>query len=152
VAAAQLPSGRLSLMFTDIEGSTRLLIERGVGYRDLLAAHHRALRAAIQAHDGIEVGTEGDAFFVVFAEAADALRAAVAAQAAFEDGPVSVRMGVHVGEPELTENGYVGIDVHRAARISAAAHGGQILLSRKTCELAGAAGLVLLDLGEHRLV
>ncbi len=151
MAAAQLPSGRLSLMFTDIEGSTRLLIERGVGYRDLLAAHHRALRAAIQAHDGIEVGTEGDAFFVVFTEAAHALRAAVAAQAAFEDGPVSVRMGIHVGEPELTENGYVGLDVHRAARISAAAHGGQILLSRETRELAGAAGVVLLDLGEHRL-
>jgi predicted ATPase/class 3 adenylate cyclase len=145
-----LPSGRVTLMFTDIEGSTRLLIERGEGYRALLETHHRAIRSAIRASDGVEVGSEGDSFFVVFPDAVAALRAAVAAQAAL-GGEVSVRMGIHTGEPALTEHGYVGLDVHRAARISAAAHGGQILLSRATLELVEGAGIAVRDLGEHRL-
>ena len=145
------PSGRVTLMFTDIEGSTRLLIEHGEGYRALLEAHHSVIRSAIRASGGVEVGTEGDSFFVAFPDAEAALRAAVAAQAALAGGQVSVRMGIHTGEPVLTVHGYVGLDVHRAARISAAAHGGQILLSHATRQLVGGSGIAVRDLGEHRL-
>ncbi len=144
-----LPQGTVTFLFTDIEGSTRLLRELGDGYAGALAEHRRTLRDAFVRHDGVEVDTQGDAFFVVFAKASDALAAAADARAALEDGPVRVRMGLHTGEPAVTNGGYVGMDVHRAARIAAAAHGGQILLSQATRDLVGGAGLR--DLGEHRL-
>jgi predicted ATPase len=146
---SELPSGTVTFLFTDIEGSTKLLYELGDAYAEALAEHRRVLREAFARHDGVEFGTEGDAFFVVFARAHDALAAAAEGQAALDGGPIRVRMGLHTGEPLLTEEGYVGIDVHRAARIAAAGHGGQVLVSQMTCELAGADGLR--DLGEHRL-
>jgi predicted ATPase/class 3 adenylate cyclase len=143
------PQGTVTFLFTDIEGSTRLLQELGDGYADVLAEHRRTLRDEFARHGGVEVGTEGDSFFVAFAKASDALAAAEAAREALADGPVSVRMGVHTGEPTVTDEGYVGIDVHRAARIAAAGHGGQILVSQATRDLAGAERLR--DLGVHRL-
>ena len=145
----QLPAGTVTFLFTDIEGSTRLLNELGDAYADALAEHRRALREAFTRNGGVEVDTQGDAFFVAFARATDALAAAAEAQAKLRNGPVSVRMGLHTGEPTLTDEGYVGIDVHRAARIAAAGHGGQVLISETTCRLAGADGLR--DLGEYRL-
>jgi predicted ATPase/class 3 adenylate cyclase len=144
-----LPHGTVTLLFTDIEGSTRLLQELGDDYADVLADHRRTLREEFARHGGVEVGTEGDAFFVAFAKASDALAAATAAREALAEGPVRVRMGLHTGEPTVTEEGYVGIDVHRAARIAAAGHGGQILVSQATRDLAGADRLR--DLGLHRL-
>jgi predicted ATPase len=144
----ELPSGTVTFLFTDIEGSTKLLHELGDAYADALAEHRRALRAAFEAHGGVEVDTQGDAFFVAFARAGDALACAREGQEALS-GPIRVRMGVHTGEPILTEEGYVGIDVHRAARIAGVGHGGQVLVSQSTRELAGAGGLH--DLGEHRL-
>jgi predicted ATPase/class 3 adenylate cyclase len=143
------PQGTVTFLFTDIEGSTRLLQELGDGYADVLAEHRRALREEFARHGGVEVGTEGDSFFVAFAKASDALAAAEAAREALADGPVRVRMGLHTGEPTVTDEGYVGIDVHRAARIAAAGHGGQILVSQATRDLAGAERLR--DLGVHRL-
>jgi len=144
-----LPHGTVTLLFTDIEGSTRLLQELGDEYADVLADHRRRLRAEFGRHGGVEVGTEGDAFFVAFAKASDALAAAAAGREALADGPIRLRMGLHTGEPTVTEEGYVGIDVHRAARIAAAGHGGQILVSQATRDLAGADRLR--DLGVHRL-
>jgi Adenylate and Guanylate cyclase catalytic domain len=145
----QLPSGTVTLLFTDIEGPTRLLHELGDRYADVLAEHRSVLRDAFSRNGGVEVDTQGDAFFVAFARAADAVAAADDAQAALADGPVSVRIGVHTGEPVVTEEGYVGIDVHRAARIMGAAHGGQVLVSEPTARLLESASLR--DLGEHRL-
>jgi class 3 adenylate cyclase len=107
--------------FTDVEGLTRLLREHGSAYADLVAAHRRALRGAFAAHGGVEVDTQGNAFFVAFSSAADAA-AAEAGRRALDGGPIPVRMGIHTGEPLVTEEGYVGLDVHRAARIAAAAH------------------------------
>jgi predicted ATPase/class 3 adenylate cyclase len=146
-----LPTGTVTFLFTDVEGSTRLLEEHGAGYADLLAEHRRALRDAFAAHAGVEVDTQGDAFFVAFPTAGDAVAAAEEARAALEEGPIRVRMGIHTGEPIVTDEGYVGIDVHRAARIAAAAHGGQIVLSETTRRLAALDGPALRDLGEHRL-
>jgi predicted ATPase/class 3 adenylate cyclase len=143
-----LPGGTVTFLFTDVEGSTRLLHELGDAYADVLAEHRRVLRDAFARHGRIEVDTQGDAFFVAFARASDALAAAREATAALH-GPIRVRIGVHTGEPLVTEEGYVGIDVHRAARIAAAGHGGQVLLSQSTRDLVG--GEVLRDLGEHRL-
>lgn len=145
----ELPRGTVSFLFTDIEGSTRLLHDLGESYAQALDGHRRTLREAFRQHGGVEVDTQGDAFFVAFARATDALGAAVSAQDALEQGPVRVRMGVHTGEPLLTDEGYVGMDVHRAARIAAAGHGGQILVSASTRELVG--DYRLRDLGEHRL-
>src|SRR4051812_43433382 len=145
-----LPSGIVTFLFTDVEGSTRLLQEHGAGYAELLAGHRAALRAAFTRNGGVEVDTQGDAFFVAFARAADAVAAAAGARDALDDGPIRVRMGVHTGEPQLTDEGYVGIDVHRAARIAAAAHGGQIVLSATTRRLLQSEADVR-DLGEHRL-
>jgi predicted ATPase len=145
-----LPSGTVTLLFTDIEGSTRLLEELGDRYSDVLAEHRRLLRQAFQAHGGIEVDTQGDAFFYAFASAKDALAAAAEAQQALLDGPVRVRIGLHTGEPIATDEGYVGIDVHRAARIMGVGHGGQVLLSQTTRELLDSS-FELRDLGEHRL-
>jgi predicted ATPase len=144
-----LPDGTVTLLFTDIAGSTALLNELGDCYAETLAEHRRLLRAAFERHGGVEVDAQGDAFFAAFGKASDALAAAVDAQATVAPGPVRVRIGIHTGEPQLTDDGYVGIDVHRAARIAAAGHGGQILLSQATRELVDSAGLR--DVGEHRL-
>ena len=145
----ELPTGTVTFLFTDVEGSTRLLHELGDGYTDVLAEHRRALRDSFAAHGGVEVDTQGDAFFVAFAKATDALAAAADGGAALADGPIRVRMGLHTGEPAVTEEGYVGIDVHRAARIAAAGYGGQILVSQSTRDLVGPESLR--DLGQHRL-
>src|SRR6266545_4673403 len=128
-----LPAGTVTFLFTDIEGSTRLLHEIGERYADVLAEHRNTLRDAFARHGGVEVDTQGDAFFVAFAKATGALTAANEARQALDAGPIRVRMGLHTGEPLVTEEGYVGIDVHRAARIAAAGHGGQILVSQSTC-------------------
>ena len=152
----ELPSGTVSLLFTDVEGSTRLLQALGDRYVDVLADHHRLLREAVAAHGGVEVATDGDAFFVAFSQAADAVAAAARAQTAlaaheWPDGQeVRVRMGIHTGTPLLGGENYVGLDVHKAARVMAAGHGGQVLISAATRErLEG--DFPLLDLGEHRL-
>ena len=146
----ELPSGTVTFLFTDVEGSTRLLHEHGPRYAELLDEHRRVLREAFTQHDGVEVDTQGDAFFVAFSRAADAVAAAAVARHALEAGPIQVRMGIHTGEPLVTAEGYVGIDVHRAARIAAAAHGGQIVLSETTRGLLESDAAVR-DLGEHRL-
>ena len=144
----ELPTGTVTFLFTDVEGSTRLLVELGDEYAAALAEHHRMLREAWRDHDGVEVDTQGDAFFVAFSRATDAVAAAAQAQHALTGGPLKVRMGLHTGEPSLGGGGYVGYDVHRAARIAAAAHGGQVLLSQATADLTGAD---VRDLGLHRL-
>ncbi|MGZ4338185.1 MAG: ATP-binding protein, partial [Gaiellaceae bacterium] len=146
---AELPTGTVTFLFTDVEGSTRLLHERGDAYADLLGEYRRALRECFGRHGGVEVDTQGDAFFVAFARASDALAAAAAGRDALASGPIRVRIGLHTGEPLVADGGYVGIDVHRAARIAAAGHGGQILVSQSTRDLAGSGSLY--DLGEHRL-
>ncbi len=146
---SELPTGTVTFLFTDIEGSTRLLHELGDAYADALAEHRRVLREAFARHGGVEVDTQGDAFFVAFVRVKDALAAAAEGRQALDGGPVRVRMGLHTGEPVVTDEGYVGLDVHRAARIAAAGHGGQILLSQTTRDLAGDDRLR--DLGEHRL-
>ncbi len=151
-----LPSGTVTLLFTDIEGSTRLLDELGDHYQELLERHHRILREAIAGNSGVEVDTEGDAFFCAFSRAEDALAAAAHAQLglAEESWPqgkqVRVRMGLHTGTPAVAGENYIGIDVHLAARIAAVGHGGQVLVSRATKEEVDA-GFDLGDLGEHRL-
>jgi predicted ATPase/class 3 adenylate cyclase len=150
---ATLPSGTVTLLFTDIEGSTRLLQELGQErFNDALKEHRRALRKAFQAHEGVELRTEGDSFFAAFASAREAVEAAAQAQRELAAGPLRVRIGLHTGEPLAVEHedGYVGADVHRAARICAAGHGGQVLLSRATRDLL-AESIELRDLGEHRL-
>src|ERR687884_1330281 len=129
----ELPAGTVTFLFTDIEGSTRLLHELGDTYADVLRKHRRVLREAFARHGGVEVDTQGDAFFVAFGKASDALAAATEAQAALAAaGPIRVRMGMHTGEPTRTDDGYVGMDVNRAARIAASGHGGQGLLSQTT--------------------
>src|SRR5450759_896777 len=148
IGPRRLPSGTVTLLFTDIEGSTRLPRELGARYGDALLEHRRLLREAFQRHDGVEVDTQGDAFFYAFSKATDAVVAAQEGQAALAVGEVRVRMGLHTGEPLLTDEGYVGLDVHRAARICAAAHGGQVVLSDATARLIEAD---IRDLGEHRL-
>ena len=145
----QLPTGTVTFLFTDIEGSTRLLRELGDSYADALSEHRRVLREAFARHGGVEVDTQGDAFFVAFARAKDALAAAANGQEALSTGPIRVRMGIHTGEPQATNDGYVGIDVHRAARIAAAGHGGQVIVSQSTRDLSPHDSLR--DLGEHRL-
>jgi predicted ATPase len=146
---AGLPAGTVTFLFTDVEGSTRLLAEHGDAYAELLAEHRRLLRDAFAAHGGVEVDTQGDAFFVAFARAGDAAAAARAGQQALQVTPVRVRMGLHTGEPQLGTEGYVGMDVHRGARIAAAGHGGQVLVSEQTARLLD--GTPLRDLGVHRL-
>ena len=146
---SDLPSGTVTLLFSDIEGSTRLLDELGPeGYRDALGEHRRLLRAAFGRHRGYEVDYQGDAFFVAFQDAVAAVEAAREAQAALADGPIGVRMGLHTGKPLLDPPKYVGRDVHLAARVMGAAHGGQVLLSKVTADLVEGQ---LSDLGEHRL-
>ena len=146
-----LPSGTVTFLFTDVEGSTKLLHDLGAdAYAKALADHRRALREAFTRQGGVEVDTQGDAFFVAFPTAPGALRAAADAQRALGDGPIRVRMGIHTGTPHLSDEGYVGQDVHKGARIAAAGHGGQVLVSKDTRELAGV-DVDLTDLGEHRL-
>ncbi|HEU0000743.1 MAG TPA: adenylate/guanylate cyclase domain-containing protein [Ktedonobacteraceae bacterium] len=155
-----LPTGTLTLLFTDIAGSTHLLRQLGERYAGVLAECRQVLRTVFGQWNGNVVDTQGDAFFVVFARATDAISAAVAAQRALashtfpEDVAVQVRMGLHTGEPQRTADGYVGMDVHRAARIMSAGHGGQVLLTQATRELVEQTlpdGVALRDIGEHRL-
>jgi class 3 adenylate cyclase len=155
-----LPRGTVTFLFTDVEGSTRLLKELRDGYADVLAKHQRILREAFEAAGGQEIDTQGDSFFVAFPRAKDAVTAAVAAQRGLaahrwpKNAAVRVRMGLHTGEPTVGEERYVGLGVHKAARIAAAAHGGQILLSNTTRGLVEdelPPDLRLTDLGEHRL-
>jgi predicted ATPase/class 3 adenylate cyclase len=146
----KLPTGTVTLLLTDIEGSTRLLQELGEKYAEVLVEHRRILRDVFSRHDGVEVDTQGDAFFFAFTRASDAVSAAADAQAALVEGPLRVRIGIHTGEPVVTEEGYVGVDVHRTARIMSAGHGGQVLLSDPTRQLLDAT-VRLHDLGEHRL-
>ena len=150
-----LPAGTVTFLFTDIEGSTRLLTHLGERYAGVLADHRRLLREAFARHGGVEVDTQGDSFFVAFAEPSGALAAAADVQTAlarhvWPDGEaVRVRMGLHTGEPLRADDHYVGIDVHRGARIAAAAHGGQVLVSERTRELGGSDALR--DVGAHHL-
>jgi predicted ATPase len=145
-----LPSGTVTFLFTDVEGSTRLLHELGAAeYAEALARHRLILREAFGAYGGVEVDTQGDAFFVAFQTAPGALEATTSALVGLAPGPIRVRMGLHTGTPLLGEEGYVGVDVNRAARIAAAGHGGQVLISASTALLLGMDGLR--DLGEHRL-
>src|SRR5258706_1481956 len=155
-----LPVGTVTLLFTDMEGSTRLLQQLGEHYVNVLAGCRQLLRAAFVQWNGHEVDTQGDAFFVPFARATDAVSAAEVIQRALtsqhwpQDVTVRVRIGLHTGEPFLSSDGYVGVDVHHAARIMSAGHGGQILLSQTTCDLVQQhlpAYTFLQDLGEHRL-
>jgi class 3 adenylate cyclase len=157
---AELPTGTVTLLFSDIEGSTRLLERLGDRYVEVLTEHRRLLRASFARFNGREVGAEGDALFIAFGKAGEAVAAAAAVQSAVAAHPwpdgvvVRVRMGIHTGEPILAGQDYVGLDVHRAARICSATHGGQVLLSRPTRELLGddlPAGVELRDLGEHWL-
>jgi predicted ATPase/class 3 adenylate cyclase len=145
-----LPTGTVTLLFTDIEGSTRLLHSLGPDpYAEALAEHRRLLREAFAEHGGVEVDTQGDAFFVAFPTAEGAAAAALAGQGALQAGPISVRMGLHTGAPTVTGEGYIGVDVHRGARVAALAHGGQVVLSPAAAALLGAGKLR--DLGLHRL-
>lgn len=155
-----LPSGRLTFFFSDVEGSTRLLTDLGDRYAGLLADHQRHIRTAFAAHRGLEISTEGDSFFAVFHAPLDAVTAAADAQRALvvHDWPgghaFHVRIGLHVGQAIVAGGDYVGIDVNRAARIAQAAHGGQVILSDElAAEVAGVlpGGLSLRDLGRHRL-
>lgn len=148
---ANLPQGTVTFLFTDIEGSTKLLHQLGVElYSAALADHRRLIREICARHGGIEVDTQGDAFFIAFGDATDALAAAAEAQRLLASGQVRVRMGLHSGTPHVAAEGYVGPEVHLGARIAAAGHGGQVLVSRQTRELVAGA-FELLDLGEHRL-
>jgi predicted ATPase len=149
VNARNLPAGTVTFLFTDIEGSTSLLHELGAeGYAEALAEHRRVIRQAAAQHGGVEVDTQGDAFFIAFPTAPGALRAAADACDALKE-PIRVRMGLHSGTPLVTDEGYVGPDVHRAARVAASGHGGQILVSASTASLVDAEQLR--DLGRHRL-
>jgi predicted ATPase/class 3 adenylate cyclase/DNA-binding CsgD family transcriptional regulator len=155
-----LPTGTVTLLFTDIEGSTRLLQQVGELYADMLAECRDLLRTAFRGYHGHEVDTQGDAFFVAFARASEAISAVMSAQRALtthswpEGVVVRVRMGIHTGEPSLISEGYVGLDVHHAALIMSVGHGGQVLLSQTTRDLVEhdlPDGVSLRDLGEHRL-
>jgi class 3 adenylate cyclase len=153
---AWLPSGTVTLLFSDIEGSTRLLSRLGALYEGVLAEHRELLRTAFGHSGGVEVETRGDSFLIAFRSAFGAVEGAIAAQRALaahawpDGGVVRVRMGIHTGEPRVASEGYVGLDVHRAARIGEVAHGGQIVVSESTRALIGAT-LPLRDLGEYRL-
>jgi class 3 adenylate cyclase len=157
---SELPAGTVTFVFTDIEGSTELLKRLGDEYADVLSAHRRIIRDSFSAHDGIEIDTQGDAFFFAFPRARDAVAAAVDAQRALATAEwpageaVRVRMGLHTGEPAIHEEGYVGLDVVRAARICTVGHGGQILLSETTRALLGAglpSGVSVFPLGQRHL-
>jgi DNA-binding NarL/FixJ family response regulator/class 3 adenylate cyclase len=151
---SELPTGTVTFLIADVEGSTRLVASMGEAYGDLLADVRALVREAIAAHDGIEVDAIGDEVFAVFARTGGAVEAAVDTQRALrdatwpDDAVVRMRMGVHTGTPTLTEEGYVGLDVIRAARIAMAGHGGEIVLSSTAAGLSS--GYELRDLGIHR--
>jgi predicted ATPase/class 3 adenylate cyclase len=156
----EMPTGTVTFLFTDIEGSTRLTQELGDAWPPLLERHREIARAAWAEQKGVEIGTEGDSFFVVFTSAPQAVAAAVAAQRGLAseawppDAAIRVRMGLHSGEGVLSGGSYVGLDVHRAARIANAGHGGQVLLSATTRALVEGSlpeGVTLREMGEHRL-
>jgi peptide/nickel transport system substrate-binding protein len=158
--AAERPTGTVTFLFTDIEGSTRLLKELRDDYATALADHQRIIREALAEHDGSEIDTQGDSFFAAFRRAKDAVGAAVDAQRALAahtwpgSARLLVRMGLHTGEPAVGGERYVGLGVHRAARIAAAGHGGQVLVSQATRELLRddpPPDVTLRDLGEHHL-
>jgi class 3 adenylate cyclase len=157
---SELPGGTVTFVFTDIEESTELLKRLGDDYRDLLTAHRRIIRDAFRACDGVEMDTQGDAFFFVFQRAGDAVLASVEAQRAHaahtwpDDESVRVRIGLHTGEPAMHEEGYVGLDVVRAARICTEGRGGQILLSETTRALVGSGlpeGVAMFPAGQRHL-
>jgi class 3 adenylate cyclase len=156
----ELPTGTVTFVFTDIEDSTELLKRLGDAYADVLTGHRHIVRAAFGARDGVEIDTQGDAFFFVFPRAKDAVAAAVEVQRVHAAGTwpagehVRVRIGLHTGEPAIHEQGYVGLDVVRAARICMVAHGGQILLSETTRALLGSGvpeGVSVFPLGQRHL-
>jgi predicted ATPase/class 3 adenylate cyclase len=158
--ARELPEGTVSMLFSDIEGSTLLLSHLGPAYLDALDLHRRVMRRAWADHGGTEMGTEGDSFFVVFSTGTAAVAAAVQAQRGLAEqdwpggGTVRVRMGIHTGAPQVHEGDYWGMDVHRAARIAATAHGGQVVVSAPVAQLAGGDlpdGVALRHLGIHHL-
>jgi predicted ATPase len=139
----------VTFVFIDVEGSTRLLETMGAeAYAEQLMHHRESVRSAAASYDGREVGTQGDGFFLAFPRASDALAAAGVVQTEMVGGPIRVRIGVHSGAPLVVDDDYVGLDVNKAARVCAAAHGGQVLVSQTAAELAGAK---LRDLGEYRL-
>jgi class 3 adenylate cyclase len=155
-----LPGGTVTFAFTDVEGSTRLLQQLGDDYAGVARDHRRIVREAFAARGATEIDTQGDSFFFSFPRARDAVAAAVDAQRALRDhawpegSDVRVRMGLHTGEPQIGDEGYLGLDVVRAARISAAGHGGQILISETTRALLGnqvPEGVAVHDLGEQHL-
>jgi class 3 adenylate cyclase len=157
---ATLPSGTVTFLFSDIEGSTGLLKRLGEQYGELIAEHRRIVREIFSRHDGVEIDTQGDSFFFAFGRARDAVAAAVETQRAHADREwpggehVRVRMGLHTGEPAVGEEGYLGVDVVRAARLSATAQGGHVLLSEATRALLGTAlpeGVSVHAAGERRL-
>ena len=152
VQRRDLPGGTVTLLFSDIAGSTRLLDELGpVPYEEALDRHREEIRAALGRHGGLEVDTQGDSFFAVFTTADRAVMAALEIQHALSNGPIRVRIGMHTGTPDVGREGYIGPDVHRGARIAAAAHGGQTILSTSTRHALTPDLFELLDLGEHRL-
>ena len=145
----ELPSGTVTFLFTDVEGSTRLLHELGPNaYAAALAEHRRVIREACAETGGVEVDTQGDAFFFAFPSAPGAAASASAFTQTLASGPIKVRVGLHSGEPLLADEGYVGDDVHFAARVAATGHGGQVVISKATADLVD---IQLTDLGEHRL-
>ena len=155
-----LPSGTVTFVFSDIEGSTGLLKRLGERYGELLTEHRRIVRETFGAHEGVEIDTQGDSFFYAFARARDAVAGAVAVQRAHaqHDWPgaeqVRVRMGLHTGEPAVGAEGYLGVDVVRAARLAATGRGGSVLLSETTRALLGASlpdGVSVHALGERQL-
>ncbi len=157
---ATLPGGTVTFLFTDIEGSTRLLQELGDAYGEVVRDHRQLLRESLGDKGGTEVDTQGDAFFYSFPRARDAVAGAVAAQRALAahewpgGSEVRVRMGLHTGEPSVGDEGYLGLDVVRAARICSAGHGGQVLLSETTRALLGnelPEGVAIVDLGQQHL-
>jgi class 3 adenylate cyclase len=156
---AELPSGTVTFLFTDVEGSTQLQHRLGDRYGDVISEHRRLLRQAFMQHGGSEVDTQGDAFLFAFPSARGAVEGAVAGARSLEDHPwprgvkVRVRMGLHTGEPSVGDEGYHGLDVVRGARICSAAHGGQILISESTRAQLDAPvdGVRTVDLGDHML-
>ena len=157
-ASCQAPEGIIALLFTDIEGSTRLARALGSSWAGVLADHHALVGGAIAAEGGFIESAEGDAFFATFQDPEAAARAAVAALRALrandwpqEVGELGVRMGLHVGHVERRATGYVGLEIHRAARVGAAAHGGQLLLTGAARALAGEAVVLELANAEERL-
>ena len=146
-----LPTGTVTFLFSDVEGSTKLLRDLGAeAYADALAKHRRIVREACEAEHGVEVDTQGDAFFFAFPSAPGAVTAAQTMTDALAESQIHLRIGLHTGTPLVTDEGYVGDDVHFAARVGASAHGGQVVLSQTTRALVD--GLLLTDLGEHRLM